>query len=343
MPMTAKNTWNSAAPATSAGNRGAELRMALAITFLWVSSLGLLIMLLPGTLPGLLSDATGLLLAAIAAGLPIVLIWSTAIVVRSLRSLRSETSALHQSIEDMRQSVAGLAAENSTDRDGWVESQLVEIASLTQQTDSRISELTAKTFEAHGETPPPRNTAALSGFTAPPADSNQADLPLETPATVPREPITVKEFIRALNFPENAEDKEGFRVLRRAFEERELGKLLQASQDVLTLLSQDGIYMDDLNPDVPLPGIWRKFARGERGLNIAALGGIRDRSALALTRARMKNDTVFRDTTHHFLRQMDMLLTEFEKSAEDSELTEMSQTRSGRAFMLLGRVAGAFD
>ena len=156
-------------------------------------------------------------------------------------------------------------------------------------------------------------------------------------------PISIAEFIKALNFPDNAEDREGFRVLRRAFEERQLGKLLRASQDVLTLLSQDGIYMDDLNPDKPLPAVWRKFAKGERGLAVAALGGIRDRSALTLAKTRLKNDPIFRDATHHFLRQFDLILVEFEQSAEDGELLEMSETRTARAFMLLGRVAGSFD
>jgi len=81
----------------------------------------------------------------------------------------------------------------------------------------------------------------------------------------------------------------------------------------------------------------------ERGLSVTALGGIRDRSALTLAKTRLKNDPIFRDATHHFLRQFDNILIEFEKSAEDNELLDMSETRTGRAFMLLGRVAGSFD
>jgi hypothetical protein len=63
----------------------------------------------------------------------------------------------------------------------------------------------------------------------------------------------VADFIRALQFPETPEDKEGFRALRLALEDRTVAKLIRAAQDVLTLLSQEGIYMDDLKPELARP------------------------------------------------------------------------------------------
>lgn len=71
--------------------------------------------------------------------------------------------------------------------------------------------------------------------------------------------------------------------------------------------------------------------------------GIRDRASLALTSARMKNDMVFRDAAHHFLRSFDRILADVESSMTDQEIAALSDTRSARAFMLLGRVAGTFD
>lgn len=187
---------------------------------------------------------------------------------------------------------------------------------------------------------PPK--AALARKPAPKLEG-QRDLALDTPETRPADPITIVEFIRAMNFPENEADQEGFRTLRRALEDRDIAKMIRASQDILTLLSQNGIYMDDLHPDRPRADTWRRFAKGERGPNIAGLGGIRDRSCLALTSGRMKQDPVFRDAAHHFLRQFDSVLTEFEANATDQELIDMGETRTARAFMLLGRVAGTFD
>ncbi len=91
------------------------------------------------------------------------------------------------------------------------------------------------------------------------------------------------------------------------------------------------------------PEIWRQFAQGARGREIAALGGVRDRAALALASARMKQDPIFRDAAHHFLRRFDQMFSEFAEDASDSELSALSETRTARAFMLLGRVAGTFD
>ena len=101
--------------------------------------------------------------------------------------------------------------------------------------------------------------------------------------------------------------------------------------------------MDDLKPDRARPELWRKFASGERGRSIAALGGVRDRSSLALTAGRMREDPVFRDAGHHFLRTFDRTIAEFERNATDAELADLSETRTARAFMLFGRVTGTFD
>ena len=57
----------------------------------------------------------------------------------------------------------------------------------------------------------------------------------------------------------------------------------------------------------------------------------------------MKSDAAFRDKAHNFLREFDAVLRKFEQSANDEELNAMATTRSARAFMLLGRVAGTFD
>lgn len=101
--------------------------------------------------------------------------------------------------------------------------------------------------------------------------------------------------------------------------------------------------MDDLRPDMARPELWRRFAKGERGRTIAALGGVRDRSSLALASGRMKQDPIFRDAAHHFLRVFDKGFARFEENASDAEISELAGTRTARAFMLLGRVTGTFD
>jgi hypothetical protein len=159
----------------------------------------------------------------------------------------------------------------------------------------------------------------------------------------PRDPISVADFIKAMNFPENEHDKEGFRTLRRALEDPGTERLIRASQDVLTLMSQDGIYMDDLRPDRSRPEVWRRFAKGERGRTVAGLGGVNDRSSLVLAAGRMKKDPVFRDADPPFPAPFRQDLHGVRASCLRRGYRALSETRTARAFMLLGRVTGTFD
>lgn len=224
-----------------------------------------------------------------------------------------------------------------------VQSQL-QVQKLRLQSEQLSQEILSLRQSSKAARPAPLQLATppkLAPKPAPPPPEEPA-LALGTPVEAPR-PLAIEDFIRAVNFPNSPDDHQGINSLRVALEDREAARLIRASQDVLSLLAQDGIYVDDLRPDRPRPEIWRRFAKGERGKVVAALGGVHDRSSLALTTARMRNDPVFRDVAHHFLRQFDRSFHIFETSASDVDLVELAETRTARAFMLLGRVAGVFD
>ena len=273
--------------------------------------------------------------------LPIGLIWVASAGAKTARVMREEAQRLQASIDAMRHAYVTQAQSAGQAVKPSLEKQLDQIARSQKQTETAIATFASR--RDHGQGEGSDTKAALNRKPAKPASDSQPTLALDAPSTALEEPITIAEFIRAMNFPENEDDREGFRTLRRALADRDIAKMIRASQDILTLLSQNGIYMDDLKPDRPRAATWRRFAKGERGPAIAGLGGIRDRSCLALTSGRMKQDPVFRDAAHHFLRQFDSVLTEFEANATDQELTDMGETRTARAFMLLGRVAGTFD
>ncbi len=284
--------------------------------------------------------AMSLVMMLVAVILPVAMIWVAAITARTARGMREETRRLQAAIDAMRnayvaQVQAGLARPS-------VEKKLDEIVAAQRQTESAIATFTTRR-DALATVPSADRKAAFVAPSAANAADEQPGLALGTPAEALNAPISVEDFIQALNFPDNPDDSAGFRALRRALEDRALAKLIRAAQDILTLLSQDGIYMDDLKPDRAKPEVWRKFAQGERGRSVAVLGGVRDRSSLALSAGRMRQDMVFRDAAHHFLRQFDKTLTEFEKNASDQEVSDLADTRTARAFMLLGRVTGAFD
>ncbi|MEO0903133.1 MAG: hypothetical protein AAFX89_00025 [Pseudomonadota bacterium] len=178
---------------------------------------------------------------------------------------------------------------------------------------------------------------------APQAPQDQPSLALKTPPEDTNPPVDRPDFIMALNFPDDENDTEGFAALRRALRDRKARKLVQASQDVLTLLSQDGIYMDDLRPEPAHADLWRSFAKGTRGKAVDRLGGIKNPAYLSMVSTRARDDTIFRDSVHHFLRCFDQMLVSFEENATDTDLLALAETRTARAFMLLGRATGTFD
>ena len=281
-----------------------------------------------------------LVMKVLAVILPVAMIWVGASAARSARIMRTESARLRASIDAMRQTYVAQAHAASTGLRPSVEKKLDEIAAAQKLTETAIATFTS-TRAQYSATAATTKPAIL---TETPHDGpDQTSFALGTPLGETAPPISVSNFIRALNFPETTDDKEGFAALRRALKDRNIAQLIQAAQDVLTLLSQEGIYMDDLDPDQAHPEIWRKFAKGIRGHSIAALGGVDDRSCLALTTARMRQDPIFRDAVYHFLRQFDKIFVEFETGASDHDISALSRTRTARAFMLLGRVTGTFD
>lgn len=285
---------------------------------------------------------SGILLGMLVVVLPLALIWGAVATARALRSLKDEAARLQVSVDAMRHAyMLGQQAAAASALKPSVEKRLDEIAAAQQKTEQALAMFISRRDTTL--TVPSADRKAALAAPRPPGPEEQPALALGTPAEDLNAPLSVADFVRALNFPENAEDKAGFRALRLALEDRSASRLIRAAQDVLTLLAQEGIYMDDLKPDRARPELWRRFATGERGRGIAGLGGVRDRSSLALTSARMREDPVFRDAGHHFLRTFDKTFAEFEKNATDAEVADFADTRTARAFMLFGRVTGTFD
>lgn len=315
--------------------------IALALSLLWLLASAVYFMMLPSIDSGAGTgvDSLRFMMTLMAIFLPVAMIWVAAAAARSARIVREESRRLQVAIDAMRQTyVSDQQARGSSLLANSVEKRLNEIAQSTRQTETALA-----TFASRRDT----TAAPASATTVNMPDDEEADdqqaLAFGTSADDLQPPLPRADLIRALNFPDTEKDEAGFSALRRALKDRQAKQLVQASQDILTLLSQDGIYMDDMRPDRARPEIWRRFAQGERGRVVAALGGIRDRSSLALAAGRMREDTIFRDAAHHFLRRFDQMLISFEDGGSDPEIDALSQTRTARAFMLLGRVTGAFD
>jgi len=309
----------------------------LALSVIWIVAIGAqLIFSTESVLTGPLS----MLMLLLVVFLPLALLWGIVSTARTIRALRDEASRLQVAVDAMRHAyIVGQQGGGTTQPS--VEKKLDEIVAAQRKTETALAMFSSRRDTALTVPSADRKAALAMPIRA--ASDAEPFLALGTPAEELRAPLSVADFVRALHFPESAEDKAGFRALRLALEDRKTSRLIRAAQDVLTLLSQEGIYMDDLKPERCRPEVWRRFASGERGREIAPLGGIRDRSSLALSASRMREDPVFRDAAHHFLRSFDKTFAEFEKNATDAELADLAETRTARAFMLLGRVTGTFD
>lgn len=324
----------------SAGMTMTEI-MAVALSLVWVAAV---VAYVVGAPHGEGEGVLGLVMTLLVVFLPLALIWVAVTTLRSVRALRHEAARLQAAVDAMRNAYVVIQQQASmgSSLKPVVEKKLDEIAAAQRQTETVLATFTSRRDGAL-TVPSADHKAAMAAPRPPTPGDEQPTLALGTPAEDLHAPLSVADFIRALQFPENPEDKDGFRALRLALEDRNVARLIRAAQDVLTLLSQEGIYMDDLKPDRARPEIWRRFASGERGRVLAGLGGIRDRSSLALTAGRMREDPVFRDAAHHFLRTFDKTFAAFEKNATDPELADLAETRTARAFMLFGRVTGTFD
>ena len=170
------------------------------------------------------------------------------------------------------------------------------------------------------------------------ADQRQAALRFEAQGA----PVDATTLIRALNFPDGPDDVDAIDALRHALKDPAHSKVLRAAQDVVTLMAGQDVYMDDLPPEMARPDVWRRYAAGERGSAVAALGGIHHQPALEIAATMLREDEIFRDTAHHFLRHFDGLTARLVPELDDLQIAVLADSRSSRAFMLLGRVSGVF-
>ena len=289
--------------------------LAAALSVLWVVGMGLFFWFLP-------ADSGGLrhVVMLLAMCVPVGMAWIALVSARSARRMVAQTQSLQGALDALRQAL--------------IDTRMAPTAPVAEP----VPDAAASHFASRRE---------MSRQIAPRVPAQrQADQPTLALGPGPEDddpPLQRPDLVRALNFPENQDDTDGFAALRRALRDRQARRLVQASQDVLTLLSQDGIYMDDLRPDPASADLWRRFATGERGRGIDGLGAVRDGATLAVVAARMREDTIFRDAVHHFMRRFDEILVTFAQDATDTDLLALAETRTARAFMLLGRATRTFD
>lgn len=320
-------------------------KAAVGLSVLWIAvAVGALVVFDGG---GLSSFAIVMLSTAIV--LPLAVIWLFVFALRLTATINANDARMRGAIDMLRREMASLLTggrpdiASSADGDALAE-RLAEIADMQKRVEAALSRLSGSALAKDPAPPAERLKPGRPARPAQPAKplAAQATMTLDVAEEPAAPELGMDELISALQFPADPEDVEGFRALRRAMQERRTAQLITAAQDVLTLLSQDGVYMDDLNPESRPPELWRRFAAGERSDSTAEIGAISDEAVLTSAGERMRNDAIFRDAVHHFLRLFDHRFSELVGEMSDTEIAAMMETRTGRAFMLLGRAAGTF-
>jgi hypothetical protein len=278
--------------------------------------------------PGALTVA----LALIAAAGPAALAATGWLVARRVAALERETEALRAALVGRGGEAGGLtpaAARAAT------EAARAAAAETARGLSARLDRFEAA-LAGQPAAPAPASPPARRAATTDP----QAALPFApSPA-----PPSWEEALRALDFPRDEDDAAGFAALRAALRDPELAQLLQAAEDVLSILAADALHMEDLRPAAVPPAAWRAYGEGARGAAAEAVGAVRDPEALARTQARMRRDPVFRDACLVFARRWGQLMARAARElGEDPVLSGLGETRSGRAFMLTARAMGAFS
>ena len=174
------------------------------------------------------------------------------------------------------------------------------------------------------------------------ATDSQSDLPFGE--TLPRavQTLPAEELIVAINFPSDQTDAAGIRAMRQALADPVYGQLVLSCQDILTLLGEDGIYMDQNAGRTVKPWHWRRFVEGIRGPEVEELTRIGSDELTQHLVRRVREDTIFRDAVQHFLRLFDRMLAALVPTLSDGALDRLTETRSARAFMLLGAAMNIF-
>lgn len=301
------------------GPGGRALVIGVALTAAW-----LLLLLIFWLTSGSGSGAPGWV-SAVAALMPLGLIWLAVGLARAIDSLKAEANALRAEVTQGSLTRADpRLPRNAPEAD-------------TRQPERRPPTPTVTRVQPVKQAQQARRTdeRALAAAT----DPRQSSLGLDAPGSVDLPPMTV---IRALNFPDGPNDHEAIAALRETLRDPDQARLIRSAQDVITLLADRGIYTDELEARPADVSAWRRFAEGQRGSAVGAMGAVQDPDMLDAATAAMRGDDVFRDAVHHFLRLFDRSVTALMPELNDDEIAWMAQTRSALAFMLLARAAGLF-
>ena len=251
------------------------------------------------------------------------LIWVAITTRRSFSNIRKDIAPIKQELEELRRSAQG-------------QYNLQPAFPLIEKTDVKLIE------QQPTITPPdpglksnePAPAASLAEIVPLTEDREYNPIPTTKDDNTPPS-LEVDDLIRALHFPNDENDTNGYTALRRAARDSDIRKLLQASHDILTLLAQNDIYVDDLPPLSISAWLWRRMAQGEIDEVIDAMHSRQNSTTQAVIKGRLRDDQAFRDAGQLLMVYFDNMLSIFGIGLTDAKLLDLGETRTAQAFLIL--------
>lgn len=193
-----------------------------------------------------------------------------------------------------------------------------------------------------------RLNAALDRLPLPEEQTPAIALPglpfAELPEAGATGPLDWPSLLSTLDLPEARSDTA--RALQSAaLNDRGISETLALAGEVQESLAEEGLFLQDLAPIHASAASWRSYADGKRTKKLThEMAGIKDDVALTLAQTRLRSEPAFRDLALRFVASYQRLIARGAgEEGAGARLLELAETKSGRAFLLLGQLTGAFE
>ncbi len=153
--------------------------------------------------------------------------------------------------------------------------------------------------------------------------------------------LDASTLIRAFNLPNDENDAEGYDAIDAAVRIESIATLLENSHQLLYTLADYDLIMDDLEIDLGLISTWRKYATDSTEGTVSSLGGTGTYLEIDKVSSIVNENSDFEERASTFNSHMDKFISQAIPQLKDEEIRKLAQTRTFRAFLLLGQVSSA--
>ncbi|MEO1331157.1 MAG: hypothetical protein AAFW46_16025, partial [Pseudomonadota bacterium] len=174
-------------------------------------------------------------------------------------------------------------------------------------------------------------------------DRKRSDLRGRETAAPPAPSLDWEKFIRAANFPDSEDDRETLEALYAVLSDRAAAALLQTAEDVLSTLADLNLFMEDMHVHHAPVELWRAYLIDGESEEVLDIGGVRDPHAIEDVEFALNERPEFAKLAKTFFEQYEAMASRlFDETDDPTWAVELADTRTGRAFMLMGRADGRF-